>query len=122
MNRKKVILTIANIFLPLVIGSLVYYFYKKNIIISAPIRNFTPDFLWFYSFTFSILILKQFTLLNKITLFIFLASPLVFELFQKSGLVPGTFDFYDIIAYYSGGIIAFLIFQIFYLNRLTISK
>jgi hypothetical protein len=122
MNRKKGTLIIVNIFLPLVVGSLVYYFYKRAIVISAPIRNFTPDFLWFYSFTFSILILREFNLLNKITVVIYLSSPLIFELFQKSGLIPGTFDLYDIIAYYSGGIIAFLIFQVFYSNRLTTNK
>ena len=122
MNRKKVILTIANIFLPLIIGGMIYFLNRNSYAISPPIRNFAPDFLWFYSFTFSILMIKQFTLLNKMILFIFLASPLIFELFQKCGLVPGTFDFYDIIAYYSGGIIAFIMFQIFYSNRLTTSK
>ena len=122
MKRKKIVLIIVNIFLPLVIGSLIYYFYKRNIVISDLIRNFTPDFLWFYSFTFSILILRQFNLLNKVTVAIYLASPLIFELFQKYNLIPGTFDFYDIIAYYTGGIIAFIMFQFFYLNRLTISK
>ena len=122
MNRKRVILTIVNIFLPLMIGGMIYYLNCNSYAISAPIRNFAPDFLWFYSFTFSILILKQFTFLNKMILFIFLASPFAFELFQKSGLVSGTFDLYDIITYYTGGIIAFIMFQIFYSNRLTTSK
>ncbi len=118
MNKNLILLSVANIIFPLIVGSIIYYLFQKGIIIPSLIKNYLPDTLWFYSFTFSILLLKQYYLVSKWVFITFIVTPLLFEFFQNFGFIPGTFDVLDIIVYYIGGTTAYVIFNLIRLTNL----
>ena len=110
--RKKVIFSIYT----LLIGVLIYYLYQKQIlvknnIIASFIRNYIPDILWTISFySVSTIFLKEITKNYIIyTAIHIIIIGIFFELLQFTGVVIGTFDFFDIIIYIISAIVASLI-------------
>ncbi len=110
--RKKVIFSIYT----LLIGVLIYYLYQKQIlvknnIIASFIRNYIPDILWTISFySVSTIFLKEITKNYIIyTAIHIIIIGIFFELLQFTGVVRGTFDFFDIIIYIISAIVASLI-------------
>lgn len=110
--NKRVILSIV----ALLIGVAVYCLFNNNLltksnIIYTIIRNYLSDVLWVISFFFIAIIFsknitKRYILLT--TIFVFINS-IFFEILQYMDIVNGTFDFIDIIAYFSAILISILI-------------
>jgi len=89
---------LLNIILPLLIGTVIYFFNLPSLL-----KNHLSDGLWAYSLISSILIiwdrrLKKVWLLSSLCLFI------LFEIFQSSIIMQGTADLLDIITYVLFGI------------------
>lgn len=78
-----------NIILPLILGVIIYLIKSPGII-----RNHLCDFLWAYSFAFSLTYIE---LNNKETFIITLSTGVIFELLQMMHLIRGTFDILDIL-------------------------
>lgn len=105
MNRRKILL---NIFIPLILGSLIYYLFcpevifVKNSVFSIPknpfitlARNYVMDMLWAYSLTFAIFLILD----NWMKTFIIASLfTIIIEFLQLTSLIQGTFDIVDIIA------------------------
>lgn len=82
------------VLVPLFIGIFIYTLPQ-----SRPwVRNHIPDGLWAFSFGYAFLWIWKppiFSALRLIPLIVFFA----FELFQKFGIITGTFDLIDCLAY-----------------------
>ena len=117
--KRKIVFWIANIFIPLLIGGVVYILFRPDTYFSQYIfnkLNFIPvidseptliikfikyylcDILWAYSLTFAVLFVFQ----NETNRFIAsLSICIVFEMItefvQLWNLIPGTFDFVDMV-------------------------
>ena len=95
-RTKKFLFVLANILLPLCIGSGIYLLRDLSIRLPEQIFYYAPDFLWAYGFSFSLnAILRNFNpLLPNGICFL---TALCFELLQKTRF-PGTFDPLDLVA------------------------
>jgi len=112
MNKfSKSLILFLNIVLPLIIGKLVYFIFTLTQSLPIQLKFYLPDAFWYYSFTFSILILQYFSLLNFSVFIFFLFSPIIIEFTQLFHFFPGTFDKVDIIVYYLSGFIAYKTFN-----------
>lgn len=133
MNRKKKILyIIVNIFLPLLLGAILYFLFcpsvwfvkvfysvlEVNVNIDLNIldrvfvrflRNYLFDFLWAYALTSSVrlFVTKREHAFLCVLVAVCLGS--VMELFQLWNLAYGTFDFWDIAIECLGSITAIVI-------------
>ena len=108
---------IVFIFLLLFSGLLVYWFFDANIIffkvtgithlpsgnwnhspVALLIRNYLPDFLWAMAVMNTAVFIweKKFPMIYVYMLF---ALPFLSEIMQVFKLVPGTFDWYDLLVY-----------------------
>ena len=131
-SKKKGLIMVL---FPLLLGSIIYYlfcpgvaFVKKidaivgvgihfritysNWIISL-IRNYLLDFLWAYSLTWALFLLCD----NKKYLIVFTvifpcALGLLFELMQKTKMVHGTADVFDVVAEIIGIVVANTIIKV----------
>ena len=91
--------------------------YLCNIFFEVPkiIRGYVPDFCWMFSFvavlscTVKGLLKKHYILFSAI---VCISVSIVFELMQKSGIVGGTFDIFDILVYTAAAATAALILKI----------
>lgn len=72
----------------------------QNNIIALILRYYICDFLWAYSFTFCVSFFLEFKKKLQFIIMLIFCSIfcLTWELAQLSGVVPGTFDFLDIVA------------------------
>ena len=112
--RKRILISLIT----LILGISIYYLYKEGIMtnntnVTAMIRNFVPDFLWMFSFYFFSVIFsknfvqKEFVIFIKkvtkkyisVTAFYSLFLGIGFEIMQKTRLIKGTFDYWDITIY-----------------------
>lgn len=118
-----------NIFMPLIIGGIGYYFLypssylarvtdrfmgvsahaslQGNTIIGI-LRNYLFDMLWVYSLLFALTVVigRKNLIFNTACS---VASGVIFELFQLWEIVPGTFDVVDICVEICGGLIGWFI-------------
>ncbi|MBS1655546.1 MAG: hypothetical protein JSU05_11915 [Bacteroidetes bacterium] len=102
---------LLNVFFPLLVGSLIYY-YGHYSHINPFIHNFFPDVLWAWAFSSAILITwqRRAPLLWIVMIYVIAAF---FELLQFSGLVKGTADYRDIVAYFTAITITLLLNSFF---------
>ncbi len=110
--RKKLFYA-ANILLPLTLGTHIYALYRPDTWISVQLyrltgfqahtpplfaagifRNYLPDMLWAYALSFSVGSIYRSGKVSFALSTIFAAS---LELLQRPGILPGTFDWMDII-------------------------
>ncbi|MBL0913309.1 MAG: hypothetical protein IBJ09_13150 [Bacteroidia bacterium] len=92
-----------NLFVPLGLGVLLYL-----LPLPALLRNYVPDALWAYACTSAILLIWDRSPHRGWLLFLFL-SFVLFEALQKTGLVAGTADPGDVLAYFlAAGLALFL--------------
>ena len=90
---------------PIILGIWIYVSPYTNF---AIIRNYGPDFLWSFSLLFTQFTFNSFNgSISSITLSSILVS-LIYEFGQKINWLDGTFDLYDLAAYFSGFIVALL--------------
>lgn len=110
---------ILNIILPLMAGGIGYYFLypssflaeiidrylKINIHVTLNdnvfirlIRNYLLDALWVYSLESALVWISSYNRTSPIFMILSLSSGVIFEFFQLSGIVRGTFDLFDICA------------------------
>jgi hypothetical protein len=90
---------------PIILGIWIYVSPYTNF---AIIRNYGPDFLWSFSLLFTQFTFNSFNgSISSITLSSILVS-LIYEFGQKINWLDGTFDLYDLVAYFSGFIVALL--------------
>lgn len=109
----------------LLIGILIYYLSIKGIIektdlITSIIRNYVPDILWilsFYSYStfFSKSLTKNYIIF---TAFYVISLGLIFEYLQFTGVVHGTFDFFDVVVYIISTIVACLIEKLYWRDKI----
>ena len=111
-------------FCALALGIFIYYLYKLQILIkkdllSSFIRNYLPDILWMISFySISVIFSKEIT--KNYIIFTALYVNIIgilFELLQLTGIVGGTFDIFDIVAYAISSIIAILIEKYYWRDK-----
>jgi len=127
--NMRIFINICFILIPLIIGIVVYLLFRKPTYqlifwISADgksellnrvnlsdtaipdwIKYNLPDGLWIFSLTFSVLWLVDFdTRMRKSFVMVMsvLFFGLLFEFLQSSDIISGTFDWWDIIAYFIG--------------------
>ena len=100
--RKRILISLIT----LILGISIYYLYKEGIMtnntnVTAMIRNFVPDFLWMFSFYFfRVIFSKKVTKKYiSVTAFYSLFLGIGFEIMQKTRLIKGTFDYWDITIY-----------------------
>jgi hypothetical protein len=123
MKKKVLLLTLA--FSSLFIGISIYFVLDTNIILLGSnnskmnkpnwefVRNYFSDFFYMVficsisHFYFSIKI-------SKIYIFIILLSPIIHELLQVQHILPGTFDVFDLVLYFSVILTYYLCFFRFY--------
>ena len=139
---KKALYFIFNVFLPTLVGGLIYVLYRSDNILFFEWINFfglldcviearsffnnndllisnfltqnLPDGLWIYSFTSCLLLIwgDKNTLNKYIYFFVPIALSIVSELCQLFHILPGTFDLLDILAYLFFTILANKLFKI----------
>lgn len=110
----------VNIILPLVIGTLIYAFFRGIPLINMQalsdlnppqfiIYN-VPDALWFYALLSSVIFIWEYKASkNFIGWFVFVVLLcLLSEIFQLMKLIPGTFDYKDLIVYIITGLLSLL--------------
>ena len=118
---------LLNCALPILFGTLIYIFFRQNTYIhkilgycpqnipsSKPIdfiRFYLPDALWAYSLTFAL----SFFLREMGSGCIAFGWGVLWELFQRYSIVPGTFDIVDILMYLAASCLAVMI--IYLTNR-----
>jgi hypothetical protein len=105
------------ILLLLLSGLLVYWFFDANIIffkiiglnhlstvkwmhspIAFLIRNYLPDFLWAMAVMLTAVFLQE-KKIPAVYVYILFALPFISEVMQGFKIVPGTFDWYDLLVY-----------------------
>jgi hypothetical protein len=86
-----------NIFLPLILGGLIYLL-ADNFVTIPWIHYYIPDGLWAYAFASAILIIWQ-RKLNLLWLLLMLIVNVFFEWMQFKAIIPGTGDLADIFIY-----------------------
>ena len=139
LKFNKYLYIIINIFLPIILGGFIYIvyrseelmlfswfnyfglenfidFFRKNIFLSSKVpfwfKYNLPDGLWVYSFTSFMLLIWR-NEINGNNIFWFFLFPIVAcvgEIFQFYKILPGTYDFLDILFYLILGYIPFLFF------------
>ena len=139
-QRHKIRLIILHSILPIIIGTLIYLFYRKtsllifqwidvinikqviislrelfnpeNNIYSNFLTHNLPDALWVYSFTSFLIIIYD--IQKNCNMIIIYCIPLIIaitsEVFQLIDLIPGTFDYIDCISYISSSFISIIFF------------
>ena len=115
LNRQHSIY-LAHIMLPLFLGIIIYAFWRGFYLIDPARKIFPlicnvqppnwvkynlPDGLWMYSFLSTFFIIWRDHLSKHFIAWILLAIILSFflEILQAKHIVPGTFDWYDLLAY-----------------------
>ena len=111
-----------NIFIPLVLGSVIYLLLANNTIINdltgintfinitshsilGVLRFYIVDALWAYSLTFSLSLFCK----NNTAAIIAFSSGLAWETLQRTSYVAGTCDYIDICMYFMASLIALMI-------------
>jgi len=120
MNSKSFLKISVHIILPLIIGTLIYAFFRGIPLIGMHrwsalnppqfiIYNL-PDALWFYALLSSVMFIWEYkTSKNFIRWFVLiLLLCLLSELFQQLKLIPGTFDYKDLIVYVIAALLSLL--------------
>lgn len=93
VNKKLKFDVVINILFPILLGIVIYLYPMHSFI-----RNYVPDGLWAYALTNAIFIIWD----RKIKvgwLIVVFISFFLFEFLQKWGIIAGTFDYLDIVAY-----------------------
>lgn len=133
MNRKKKLFYFFNISVPLILGTLIYIFFKNGTYINSlvftvfkadipqpavaePLRRFlvcwASDMLWAYSLMFSLeLSLKSFRRPALSALIISLFFSALTEALQYFRIIGGTFDLLDIISEFASVFTAYSIIK-----------
>lgn len=131
MKHIKFLKILFHIVAPLFLGIVIYVFWRGIIFFDIePILNSNPpdwikynlqDGLWLYALLSAIIIIweEKFSLDLIIWLFLALLLTILSELMQAYNFIPGTFDFYDLIAYFFATIISIL--NINYKTNLSIT-
>lgn len=132
--EKRFYIKVAfHIFLPLVLGTLIYIFWRKSTIIykalnifpninvvkiSSWIKYNLPDGLWLYALLSTVIFIWRDNYSGYFILWILLTLTLCFlsEIFQKLHVIPGNFDWNDIIAY-TTAFVFFYFFNYQYINK-----
>lgn len=92
------------------------YFIRNSLITPLPsavksLTNTVPGGFWTFSYTVFLMFIWNFSI-NRKNIFYYLIIPLAAvssEFYQLAGLIPGTFNYFDIISYLSGAILPVLI-------------
>jgi hypothetical protein len=92
---------------PLCIGLFIYYS-RPLFVPWSVVRNFVPDACWAFSFTYAFFLLWKGTS-SFIIKFVPLVLFLGFEFLQKTSVLTGTFDYFDILFYFLAYLLAWLI-------------
>jgi len=110
----------VHIILPLIIGTLIYAFFRGIPLINMqPLSDLNPpqfiiynvpDALWFYALLSAVIAIWEYkTSKNFIIWFaIVVLLSLLSEVFQSLKLIPGTFDYKDLIVYVIAGLLSLL--------------
>ncbi len=129
---KKTLFWIAITVVPLIAGSIIYLAFRPTAIVSKAIyglfdinpayietpdnlfwrfiKYYLGDFLWAFSLTALVkLILGKGKPQSIVALSIGISVGFLVELFQKYGLIPGTFDFFDLLVETLGAILSLII-------------
>ena len=107
---KKILFSV----IPLFVG-LIFYMYPGHLKWrSINVDHFLPDFLWSFSLfsTLTILEIPGKSLMKRMAIAITLSF--LFE-FSQLTFIPGTFDFYDLVTYSFGVLLAAVIVKLGYL-------
>lgn len=132
----KRIIILMNVFMPILIGLIIYSLLCPDLVFikmitnitglkirvtgleNTFIRNYLPDLLWAYSLLFALLFINNNGTagLKKIFLVSVIFSALV-EFLQKLFIIRGTFDIGDIIVEIIGEVIAVLIIKKLYYRK-----
>jgi hypothetical protein len=108
---KQIIICIT----PLLVGGCIYISDSPPVII----RNYLPDFCWSFSLFITQYIFGSFDQ-QKSKIYISSAVlGLCYELGQKLGYWPGTFDFIDIVVYQFGLLISILTYKYLFSKDIT---
>lgn len=128
MSRSNTILFILfHVFLPLLVGSLIYLIFRSDAISHSSTPNFLlfsiliyslPDGCWLYALLCSLLFIwkNQKDYWFQFWIILVFISSIGTEIFQLQNIIPGTFDLFDIL-FYS---LAFILFKI--INKIQFIK
>ena len=132
-TRKWLVLMIV---LPLVFGALLYYFFCPDVFfvllidritgleVHAPdriarlsfvriLRNYLMDCIWAFSFANTFfLIIKEKQIWRVVIVMMPILAGICLEIFQRLGIISGTFDVIDIIVEAAGATLAFIIIRV----------
>lgn len=118
--KNYVTFCLANTICSLFIGLFAYLCFRENTFVNlifktnallseAVIGFYLPDFLWAYALCFALSMFCKYYYACIISSMF----GVLWEVFQKFGLVRGTFDYFDILMYITASIIAVLILLLF---------
>lgn len=131
MKQIKFLKFLFHIVSPLFLGIMIYVLWRGIILFDIePIFKSNPpywikynlqDGLWLYALLSAIIIIweEKFSFYLIIWLFLALLLTILSELMQAYNFIPGTFDLYDLIAYFFAAIISIL--NINYKTNLSIT-
>jgi len=105
--NKGNLFAILNIFIPLVIGVLLY---NTPVLYNTKFINYVPDGLWAYSFSISIFWIWKWEI-NTFNIITILITEIIFEILQKTKYISGTFDGIDILTYVFFSIISIVVIK-----------
>jgi hypothetical protein len=98
-------LVFSFVIIPLIIGIVIY---QTSFLAGSIISNYLPDFLWSFSFSFFNFSISNFQFSNY-SIWSTIGTFALVEIFQKTGIMEGTFDFIDLLVYLLAFFIALLI-------------
>lgn len=128
MSRSNTILFILfHVFLPILVGSLIYLIFRSDAISQSATPNFLffsiliyslPDGCWLYALSSSLLLIwkNQTDYWFQFWIILVFISSIATEIFQLQNIIPGTFDLFDILCYS----LAFILFII--INKIQFIK
>lgn len=117
LNKHLIRIIFLHIILPILIGISIYAFFRGiplidrhnnlfPLINSVSVPNWLkynlPDGLWFYAFLFSIFLIwkEKLSIHFVFWLLLVIIMACFSEILQAYNLIPGTFDWYDLLAYF----------------------
>lgn len=104
-KRTKIAMKILfSIVLPVLLGAGTYKMFQPGMV-----RFYLPDFLW--AFAFSNAILVVWVRINLFWILILVVFFIAYETLQKMKIIAGTFDYFDILLYFSALLISIILHE-----------